>query len=74
MNQAELDGLADGVLAQVWNHFRDHQEWPLKKPIMLALRAKGAEYEQVLQGSRGRLLYARSNSEERVFTTFRALA
>jgi hypothetical protein len=74
MNQADLDGLVDGVLAEVWAHFRDHQDWPLKKPIMLALRAKGGDYDEVLRSSRGRLLRARSGSEERVFTTFRALA
>lgn len=74
MNQAELDGLVGGVIAEIWTHFRAARAWPLKKPIMLALRGKGAGFDEVVKGSRGRLLRASNGSEERVFTTFRALA
>lgn len=73
MTPEEVDGFAEGVLADVWAHFKQHNEWPLKMPIMLALRAKGASYDDVLQSSRG-LLRIRSGSDERVYATLQALA
>jgi hypothetical protein len=48
--------------------------WPLKKPIMLALRSRGVAFDDLLRASSGRVFMYRSGSEERVEATFAALA
>lgn len=73
MNASDLTTFADEVVNQVWTTFRDTRAWPLKKPIMLSLRARGVAFDDVLRASSGRLFIYRNGSEERVEATFVAI-